>query len=165
MCWGGSTKGNKTQSHSHSHSNNYRQSHRHSHSHSNADSYKVFSFLFFVRKTPWSKERNLDRPHLQNLGVQMTHCTMNHLSDLILDRLIGRWFWQGIGQPRPNITANNRNFGQPKCMSKFMFYKRSFGWSKSMITKCNIGLFEWHLFNFMDRYCNYVYVQIDGSTL
>ena len=45
----------------------------------------------FLRKAPWSKWRNLDRPSLQNLTVQMDDGLMDHLLDVILDCPFGRW--------------------------------------------------------------------------
>ena len=103
-----------------------------------------------MRKAPWSKWRNLDRPNLRNFTVQMDDGPMDHLSDVNLDRPFGRW---SNGPPvRRNFgpsktTVVDRNFGPSKSTvvernfgpSKITVVDRNFGPSKSKVVERNFG--------------------------
>ena len=106
---------------------------------------KGIKSAFHTRKASWSKWRNLDRPNLWNLSVQMHYCPMVNLWNIILDHLFRRWSKEPSVRRGPPLRRNFtpfiwtvvcRNF-RP---SKIMIVGNNFGPSKTTIEDCNFGL-------------------------
>ena len=74
-----------------------------------------FRWPIWLRKAPWSKWRNFDRPNLRNLTVQMDDGPMDHLRDVILDGPKLRSTTVVLDRPKLRLSGgplDHRKFGR-----------------------------------------------------